>query len=170
LPNGPRTFTPVLIEYQDIRCERVARVEIAGPKSGLLVAPARNAVSGFQNEHLETVRIARETRFPVGMFRPEAKTDTLNPAGTTISWPWSGLNKTVSFGQSGFATVAAWPRAGSTNSSAEAPAIVRVCERFLPIAYTSSSRSLRPSKESPVVADNFARSMSDRDKRTGVMT
>src|SRR5260370_28283964 len=44
---------------------------------------------------------------PVGKFSPEAKTETRNPGGKTMSSPLPGLNETASRGQSGFATVAA---------------------------------------------------------------
>src|SRR5260370_4149565 len=49
---------------------------------------------------------------PVGKFSPEAKTETRNPVGNTISSPLPGLNETDSRGQSGFATVAASATAG----------------------------------------------------------
>src|SRR5260370_963004 len=40
---------------------------------------------------------------PVGIFRPDAKTETVKPSGTTMSLPLSGLNIAVLFGQSGIA-------------------------------------------------------------------
>src|SRR5215510_7245662 len=53
---------------------------------------------------------------PVGAFSPEVKTDTVNPAGTTMSSPWPGLNETNSPGQSGLTTVAADVAAGNTRN------------------------------------------------------
>ena len=41
---------------------------------------------------------------PVGMFSPDANTDTVNPLGTTMFWAWSGAKSAVSAGQSGFLT------------------------------------------------------------------
>src|SRR6266851_5652877 len=76
---------------------------------------------------------------PVGIFRPEAKTDTLNPAGTIMSWPWSGLNNTFSPEQSGFVTVAAVATVGRAKNGANANAADRAWERlgcmdrFLPL-------------------------------------
>src|SRR6266568_7710454 len=63
---------------------------------------------------------------PVGIFRPEAKTETLNPGGRTMSPPVSGLNNATSVGQIGFATVAAraagdaTPIPAKTNAAATA--------------------------------------------------
>src|SRR5258706_742624 len=53
---------------------------------------------------------------PVGKFSPEAKTETLNPGGTTMSSPLPGLNETDSRGQSGFATVAGSATAGNVEA------------------------------------------------------
>ena len=63
---------------------------------------------------------------PVGAFSPEVKTDTVNPAGTTMSSPWPGLNETNSSGQSGLTTVAADAAAGTRNSI-NANTAARVC-------------------------------------------
>src|SRR5229473_8112644 len=57
---------------------------------------------------------------PVGKFRPVAKTDTLKPGRTTMSWPLPGLNDTVLFVQIGFTTVAAATKAGGIKNSANA--------------------------------------------------
>src|SRR5258708_35550583 len=62
----------------------------------------------------------KRNAIPVGKFSPEAKTETLNPGGTTMSSPLPGLNETDSRGQSGFATVAASATAG--NVEAKMPA------------------------------------------------
>src|SRR5258706_1414382 len=53
---------------------------------------------------------------PVGKFSPEAKTETLNPGGKTMSSPLLGLNETDSRGKSGFATVAASATAGNVEA------------------------------------------------------
>src|SRR5262249_3396093 len=58
---------------------------------------------------------------PVGKFSPDAKTETLKPFGTTMSWPWPGSNLTVSVGHNGFATVAA-PAAPGNNEATTPPA------------------------------------------------
>jgi hypothetical protein len=59
---------------------------------------------------------------PVGMFSPDANTDTVNPLGTTMFWAWSGAKSAVSAGQSGFLTTggAASETAGGPSSSADA--------------------------------------------------
>src|SRR5258708_27099002 len=53
---------------------------------------------------------------PVGKFSPEAKTETLNPCGTTMSSPLPVLNETDSRGQRGFATVPASAAAGNVEA------------------------------------------------------
>src|SRR5229473_3653807 len=58
----------------------------------------------------------RRNAIPVGKFSPVAKTETRNPGGTTMSSPLPGLNKTVSAGQSGFATVAASATIGNVEA------------------------------------------------------
>src|SRR5262249_47515160 len=55
---------------------------------------------------------------PVGKFKPERKTETVNPGGTTISLPVSGLNNAVLFVQIGFATVAAPAAIGDIRNGA----------------------------------------------------
>ena len=40
---------------------------------------------------------------PVGALRPDAKTETVNPWGTIMSFPWSGEKIAVSTGHSGLA-------------------------------------------------------------------
>src|SRR6516225_5915917 len=62
----------------------------------------------------------RRKAIPVGKFRPEAKTETLNPAGSMMSLPVFVLNSTASVGQIGLATVAATAKAGSRRTNASA--------------------------------------------------
>ena len=69
----------------------------------------------------------RRKAIPVGKFRPLAKTETLNPEGSTMSLPVSGLNSAVLFGQSGLATVAATAKAGSVRNSALAKVKLSAC-------------------------------------------
>src|SRR5229473_991244 len=121
---------PVLVEYQDVGRERVIRIEgTTNFGRTLLVADARQAVSGLEHIHLELLRIAKE-RDPRRKFRPVAKTETLNPGGTTMSLPVSGLNNANSVGQIGFVTVAASPMAGNATKGAAATVAVKLLRRL----------------------------------------
>ena len=68
-------------------------------------------------EHVDFERPNRLRKaIPVGIFSPEAKTDTLKPAGTLMPWPVPGLNCAElplqpGFGF-GFVTVVAWAATG----------------------------------------------------------
>src|SRR5262249_51487291 len=72
---------------------------------------------------------------PVGMFRPLAKTETLNPEGRTMFWPVPGSNKAVLSSQSGFATVAASAPVASARNDANATTVVRGYERLTRMRY-----------------------------------
>src|SRR5499425_3593088 len=71
----------------------------------------------------------RRKAIPVGKFRPEAKTETLNPAGRIMSLPVPGLKSAVLFGQIGLATVAATAKTGSKKTSATANVEMSPSER-----------------------------------------
>src|SRR5215471_7563811 len=62
---------------------------------------------------------------PVGMFKPEAKTDTVNPAGTVMSSPLPGAKMAVSAGQSGLCTVAAVASLGAIKPGPTRPRVIR---------------------------------------------
>src|SRR5262249_7737126 len=49
-----------LVEDEDVRCERVLRVERPGPEVVLLVADTRQAVSGLQHEDVESISMAKK--------------------------------------------------------------------------------------------------------------
>src|SRR5262245_42968921 len=68
---------------------------------------------------------------PVGMFSPLAKTETVNPAGSTMFWPVPGSNKAVLSVHSGLATVAASAPATTARHDAKATTAVRVEERLM---------------------------------------
>src|SRR5271166_3363461 len=79
---------------------------------------------------------------PVGAFRPEAKTDALNPGGRLMDGGRAGLKNAVLFIQSGsgvgFAIVvdAAQETVGSASNGANANAAVRTCDRLSSMALT----------------------------------
>src|SRR5215831_8257449 len=51
----------VLIEYQDVRRERILRIEVTRSEASLLVAGARQSVTGLQHINLELLRIAEKS-------------------------------------------------------------------------------------------------------------
>jgi hypothetical protein len=49
-----------LVEYQDVRGERVVYIEHATWPQRFVIANAREAMPGFENQHLEAARVAEK--------------------------------------------------------------------------------------------------------------
>src|SRR5262244_2082954 len=78
---------------------------------------------------------------PVGMFKPEAKTDTVNPAGTVMSAPLPGAKRAVSAGQSGLATTAAAASFGAIKPAPTRARVIRDNRRepdFIAVSFLDS--------------------------------
>ena len=67
---------------------------------------------------------------PVGALSPDAKTETVNPVGTVMSFPWSGAKIAVSTGHRGFFTICACAAIGDISNGATPNAAVKMSERF----------------------------------------
>ena len=102
----------------------------------LLGRPCPDSKTKTRNR-LESPRNA----IPVGMLSPEAKTETVKPSGTTMSFPLSGSNNAVLSGQSRFMTVAAAAKFGSAKNGVKASAAIRICKRFCRKAFIPSLQS-----------------------------
>jgi hypothetical protein len=74
------------------------------------------------------------------MFKPDAKTETVKPGGTLMSFPLPGAKFTVSAGHIGLATVAASAAIGDMRTSGIPSAVLKASRRFNCI--TSSLPSL----------------------------
>jgi hypothetical protein len=96
---------------------------------------------GFEDEHLKLFASPRKA-MPVGMFKPAANTEAVNPAGRLIDGVRLGLKNAVLFMQSGavegLLTVCALATLGSAASNAIAAIVHRGCGKFDLIANTSS--------------------------------
>ena len=94
----------------------------------------------FEHVHLEIV--LPEKAMPVGIFKPLANTETVNPGGTAMSCPLSGAKNAVSTGHSGLATVAACAAIGDISNGATPSAAVKMSGCFSRMAYFLPSLAL----------------------------
>src|SRR5258708_23746784 len=117
LASGPRFFVPTWLNTSMSGVNGFAGSNIPEPNESCslhrLGSPCPDSSTKTSNS-LDSP--FNRNAIPVGKFSPEAKTETRNPGGTTMSSPLPGLNETDSRGQSGFATVSASATAGDVEA------------------------------------------------------
>ena len=111
LPSGPATLRP--FSSKTTRSGVKGLVDEVGPPTVALllllqsVASLKPEGSPLPDSMTKTLKRLPLpwNAMPVGKFRSLAKTETLNPSGTAMSWPEPGSKKTVSVGQLGLLRV-----------------------------------------------------------------